>query len=336
MLAVKLSPVQQKLMKLFVTGLGLLGLHLILRDFGYQKIYADLKGLGWGFFPVALSFFLPFGLLALSWWVLLKDYRKSAPFPYLFSVSLVANAWNNIGPVSKSLGEPTRVLLLSDRVPIRLAVKNTFLFNLTQAMGTLTAFGFGALVAPIFFPLKGAPLWITLVSAAVCLGGNFLCVYWILQKTGKISRTRAKKFRKTRHWLAWISHQIRKFARANPKRYFLSVFLAAAARLSEGVVFFLIFSALGTPLTLIESVAVDVGRGIADNAFFFIPYQLGSREISLIFVTESVLQKAQESAVSASLIFRLGEISWILFGFFLGVWLLKGRSLFPKQKKIQP
>jgi uncharacterized protein (TIRG00374 family) len=328
----KLSNLQQQTLKVFVTLLGVLGLHLILKDFGYKRIYEDLRGLGWGFFPVAISFVLPFSLLALSWWVLLKDHRKRAPFPYLFFVSLVANAWNNIGPVSKSLGEPTRVLLLSDRVPVRLAVKNTFLFNLTQAMGTLTAFGFGALVAPLLFPLNGAALWITLLSAFVCLTGNFLGVFWILQKTGKISRTHGKKFRKSRHWLAWISHQIRKYARTNPKRYFSSVFLAASARLSEGFVFFLIFSALGSPITLVESLAVDVGRGIADNAFFFIPYQLGSREISLIFVTESILNKAQESAISASLIFRLGEITWILFGFFLGTWLLRGRSLFPKHK----
>ncbi len=332
----KISALQQQILKVTVTLLGIFGLHLILKDFGYQKIYADLRGLGWGFFPVALSFFLPFGLLALSWWVLLQDHRQRAPFPYLFFVSLVANAWNNIGPVSKSLGEPTRVLLLSDRVPIRLAVKNTFLFNLIQAMGTLTAFGLGALVAPFLFPLKGAPLWITLASAAFCIGGNLLCIYWIIQKTGKISRSKGKRLRSTRHWLKWISHQIRKYARANPKRYFLSVTLAASARLSEGLVFFLIFAALGTPLTMLESIAVDVGRGIADNAFFFIPYQLGSREISLIFVTESVLQKAETSAVSASLIFRLGEISWILFGFFLGVWLLKGRSLFPGKKNLQP
>jgi hypothetical protein len=131
------------------------------------------------------------------------------------------------------------------------------------------------------------------------------------------------------HWLRWISHQVRKYARLYPLRYGVSVCLAALGRMSEGLIFYTIFRALGSPLTLLQSIAVDIGRGIADNAFFFVPYQLGTRELSLVFVTESVLKTGKDAALAGSLVFRLGEICWIVLGFLLGLWMMRGKKAKP-------
>jgi hypothetical protein len=248
---------------------------------------------------------------------------KAATFPYLLLVSIVAFAWNNIGPISKSLGEPTRVILLRDRLPLREALRSMMLINMAQTMGTLLTFGLGAALAPIFFDLSEGAFLVTLASAIVAMGANTLILFWVFFRTGSGVPTRGSRLRAFRHWLRWVIHQLRKYSRHHPARLGAAVVLCAASRASEGIVFFLIFRALRSPLSLWESIALDTGRGIADNAFFFVPYQLGTREYSLKFLTESVLHTGTDSAIAASLVFRLGEISWIVVGFLLGLWLLR-------------
>ncbi len=317
----KLSPLAMRWLKILVALLGAYGLHSILKDFGYQRAIDDIGSLGPSFVPIFLSFLIPFALLNLAWWMLVAE--KKISFSYLFSVSLVAMAWNNIGPVAKSLGEPTRVLLLKDRLSTRAAVRSMMLFNLAQTMGTSWAFGFGALLMPLFVPISGTILHVVLIAAALCLTVNGLLVFWMFQKTGRLGPTKKRKLRPLRHWWRWTSHQLRKYTRNHPFRYLASVGFAGCARLSEGAIFYVIFSALGNPLSLIESIAIDVGRGIADNVFFFVPYQLGTREYTLTFMTESVLGKGQDVSVSASLVFRLGELGWVVSGFLLGLWMLR-------------
>lgn len=316
------SKLAKNALRLLIALLGLGGLHLLLKDFGYARIAHDIRGLGASFIPIMLCFLFPFTLQALGWRVLVQGWR-AATFPYLFLVSLVAFAWNNIGPVSKSLGEPTRVLLLRDRLPLREALRSMMLINLAQSMGTLLTFSLGAALAPFLFDLSPAAFWVTVVSALVAMLGNVLILFWILRAGGEKS-TRGLRLRAIRHWITWVVHQLRKFSRRQPGRIGLAVVLCAASRFSEGLVFYAIFRALGSPLSVIESIALDTGRGIADNAFFFVPYQLGTREFSLVFMTESVLGTGKDAAIAASLVFRLGEISWIVLGFVLGLWLMRG------------
>jgi len=323
----KISPNQALSLKLFFALLGMGGMHLIFRDYGYARIYTDIASLGFHFFPIVLAFLFPFSFLVLAWNLLIEKSARRAGIPFLFLVSLVANAWNNIGPVAKSLGEPTRVLLLSDRMPVRSAIRSMMLFNLAQAMGTSMVFTLGASLAPFFFSLSEHTTKVTFGAALISVTVNVIALYWILRSPdGRKAPSKGRSLRGMWHWLRWISHQLRKYTRRHPWRFFGAVALSSTARISEGVIFFAIFLALDTPLTLLESVAVDIGRGIADNVFFFVPYQLGTREYSLVFMTEAVLKKGASSAVAASLVFRMGEIFWIFTGFLMGLWMIRRRG----------
>ena len=80
-------------LQLLILLMGISGLHLLLKDFGYAKILSDIRGLGVDFIPVVLWFLLPFGFQALGWRILVLSWR-AATLPYLFLVSIVAFAWN--------------------------------------------------------------------------------------------------------------------------------------------------------------------------------------------------------------------------------------------------
>lgn len=300
---------------------GVCGMHLLLSDFGYETLFEQIKNVGIDFVPIFLSFTSLFFFLALGWWVLLPQ-----TFPRLFAISLVANAWNSIGPVSKSLGEPSRVYLISGEIGERAAMRTMFLFNLAQSMGTGMAFGISALLAPLFFSLTSAALILCGVTCIITLGGNFLLYRWMRMQRNRQIRKRKVRWRKTKHWLDWTSHQVKKFAKSHPRRFAWAVFFCALGRVLEGVAFYFSFRALKAPISILESIALDMGRGIADNAFFFIPYQLGTREASLLFITDSVIHKGSEVALTASILFRIAEISWIGIGLLVGLWMFRARG----------
>ncbi|MGZ3653067.1 MAG: hypothetical protein ACXWSC_17935, partial [Bdellovibrionota bacterium] len=57
------------------------------------------------------------------------------------------------------------------------------------------------------------------------------------------------------------------------------------------------------------------GRAIVDNLFFFIPYQVGSREGGIVMLAEHALGLSGAAAVSAAVFYRLVEIFWTGVGY---------------------
>ena len=61
-----------------------------------------------------------------------------------------------------------------------------------------------------------------------------------------------------------------------------------------------------------------------DNLFFFIPYQVGSREGTILMLTQHVFNAGAKAAVGAAVMYRLVEICWMVFGYIL--WISAGSS----------
>jgi uncharacterized membrane protein YbhN (UPF0104 family) len=315
------------LLQLALAAGGALGFHLLLSRYGYSQLWQDLQQLGWRFFLIFISFGPLFFFLSLSWWVLQPRKKDRISLGTTQGITLAVNAWNNLGPISKSMGEPARAYLLAQRVSGKEALKAVALVNLTQSMGTLTAFSLGLVLAPFIFDLRPEVKYWAFYGMGLALFLNALLWRAVMKKPH--SRRAPKRpptgpwWRSIRHWTRWTIHQIRKQTLHYRARFFLSVGFAALARLSEGIAFFAIFWALGYPITMLDAVALDIGRGIADNLFFFIPYQLGTREVSFVFMLKEVLHLDARYAMPASVTFRLGEIAWIGAG--LAIYFLLDR-----------
>src|SRR5690606_10943550 len=111
-------------------------------------------------------------------------------------------------PVSKSFGEPTRVLLLSGRMPIRTAIRSMMIYNLAQAMGTASAFTLGAALAPLVFDLSDTTFAVVVTATLASVLVNAGIVYWMLRAPGgRRLPSKGRNFRALLHWLRWISHQ---------------------------------------------------------------------------------------------------------------------------------
>lgn len=310
--------------KALFSAIGLGSFVWILNGYGFPRLAADLAGLGWWCLPLALSFIPVLFFYALAW-LLVTPQLSPRHLGELFRFSTVSVAWNNLSPFVKVLGEPVRVLMLERLMNRKDAARSMVLYNIVHTLGTLLAFFFGTLALLLFFPVsKGFHAGFTalLVTAPLLAAGLFFLPR-LVSRTGRRRATRSKLVL-AGFWVRWAFSKIRIFSRRYPARFWSAVIFEIVARFVEGLTFYVALLALGQPASALVSALLDVGRALVDNIFFFIPYQVGSREGSVLLLAEHALGINGAAAVSAAVLYRLVEILWMGIGYLL--WIAENRS----------
>lgn len=307
--------------------LGLASLAYILQGYGFARLAGDISGLGWWSLPLALSFFPVVFCYALAW-LLITPGWSLARLPTLVSYSVISVAWNNLSPFVKFLGEPVRLILLERHMPRLEAARSVVLYNLVHTMGTLFSFFLGAVLLLTLFELSPGLRsgLIVLLFAAPLLGFGLLLLPRLRHLFGSRRRPRGRLL-VVAFWLRWALRKCEAFSRRHPARFWAAVGLEVAARFVEGATFYVGFLALGTVVPALTCALLDVGRALVDNVFFFVPYQVGSREGGLLLLAEHAVQVNKEAAVSAAVFYRLVEILWMGIGYMLWIRLGSSRKL---------
>jgi len=307
--------------KVLFSLLGAGSFVFILNEYGFAKVGADLANLGWWAIPLAASF-LPVAFLYGLAWFLVTPTLPLRRLPGMLKLSVISLGWNNLSPFMKVLGEPVRVLLLEDWIPRKAALESAILYNLVHILGTLLAFILGAVLILALYPVSDTIRYSFLgVMAAASL--LLLLVYFLPRLTRgrrRSRRVRGEKIRfttKARFWLRWSFSKMRLFSRRYPARFWSAVSVEIVVRFVEGLTFYVAFKALGAPVTVLAASLLDVGRALLDNALFFIPYQVGSREAGILLLSQRVLHIGEGFVVSASVLYRLVEIFYMALGYAL-------------------
>lgn len=309
--------------KIIFTLVGLGSFTWILHGYGLDRVANDLLSLGWWSIPLVLSFLPVAFLYALAWMLVTPamPVRSAGTFLYF---SIISVAWNNLSPFVKMLGEPLRVLLLERRIGRKAALESMVLYNLVHVLGTLVAFVLGAALLLFLYPVTDT-VRITFLSLIAITAALVLLVYFLPQLGRLIGRSRNRGFTaKLRFWLRWSFAKMRIFSSRYPTRFWVAVFLEVLVRFVEGITFYVAFYALGQTIRPLEAALLDVGRALVDNAFFFIPYQVGSREAGILLLSDNVMHLGAASVVSAALFYRLMEIFWMGTGYLL--WIRESKS----------
>lgn len=301
--------------KALFTALGLGSFLYILHGYGFSRLALDIAHLGWWAVPVLLSFLPTVFCYALAW-LLITPELTAASLVDLSRLTLVSVAWNNLSPFVKVLGEPVRVRLLGRFLDTKSAARSMVLYNIVHTLGTLASFFLASLLLLLFFPvaeaLRGALFAFLVISPLLALG-----LYALPHLSKRFFGRSAHRNRLVvaGFWIRWGFSKIRIFSRRHPARFWAAVLLEVAARFIEGATFYVAFRALGQPTTALVCGLLDVGRALMDNLFFFVPYQVGSREGGVVMLAEHALGVAGGAAVSAAVFYRLVEIFWTGVGY---------------------
>lgn len=298
--------------------LGITSFFFILRSYGFSKIASDILSLGWWSLPLALSFLPVVTCYAIAWLLVTPKVGASA-LPRFIRFTTIALAWNNLSPFLKFLGEPVRVLMLERSTGRKQAIQSTVLYNIAHLYGTLAAFISGALAILWLYPVPDTFRigFIALITFAIVgITGLYAMPRLIPIRSRKAERTAVSKLS---FWIRWSSSKVRIFSGRYPFRFWAATFFEFIARFIEGITFYVAFAAMGNPVTPFQAALLDVGRALLDNIFFFIPYQVGSREAGVVLLTDHVMQAGEQFAVSAALLYRLVEILWMGLGYVLWI-----------------
>ena len=317
---------KKTLFKIIFSLFGAYALYALIQSYGWEAFQNDLALLGWNLPLLCLTFIPTLFCYSLAWIWITRPFEYSTIGKLLLfnKIMVISIAWNNLTPFFKIGGEPLKVLLLEKYVGRKEALRSVAVYNIIHILGTVGALVLAAVIIPIVFDTKSVVTWGCIISAALGIG----FFYVLLRRPTRVgvwfSRVRISFFRIPRFWASWLLHKSRRSYRSNPKWFFAAVWIEIVARFAEGITFYFAFKIIERPIGLATSGLLEVARMLIDNIFFFIPYQVGSREAGLLFFLEKIFGVSALGYLAASMFYRLVELVWIVIGYIF--WITSGNS----------
>lgn len=308
----------------FIIGLAVFA--YLVHDFGISNIIGNVKRSGWWFIPVVGIWGIVYLMNAWAWYYIIDAKNKKVPFSHIFGVTLSGFAINYITPFVNLGGEPYRVYALKDSIGMHSAVSSVILYTMLHFLSHfifwITAIIFTAVFLPIASGIK-----ITLFTAFVILSG-FIWFTFSRHKKGifaslinllsklPLLKSLHKKLEKKEKSLLKIDEEIKNLYNNRKKAFYAALFWDYASRFAASFEFLFILKAIGINISFMEAFYINAGSSLIINLFFFMPFELGTREGGLYLVLDSLGLNAV-TGIYIGLINRVREFFWILIGLIL-------------------
>jgi hypothetical protein len=321
----------QKKFKIIFSLIGIYSFFRIIQGYGLTLIRDEIRHSGIYLIFIMLTFVPTLFCYALSWLLATNHQQMKNNFSFIQKIKLftkftvVSIAWNNLTPFLKIGGEPLKYLMLSQYLTKKDAINSTVNYNIIHLLSTVLSFVIAAIILNLFYIVPQVVTYYSVGFIVLC----FSLVYFVY----KIVLADHTYITNLFHWrfLRFIfinskivMNRLTHLYKRDPKIFFLSLFFDTLARFIEGMTFYFGFLLIKHPVSVVTASFLDIARTFVDTLFFFIPYQVGSREEGVRFFMQNVLSIDPSGFLTAVLIYRLVEIFWIFIGY--SVWVSMGRS----------
>jgi hypothetical protein len=306
---------------IFTIGLALFS--YLVYSYGFANIYFNLQRTGWWFLPIVLVWAVVYYCNALAWFVILRDHYHDLRFGKIFRLSITAFALNYVTPFLSLGGEPYRTVALNNTVDTHRAVSSVILYNMIRWLAHFF-FWLSAIVAMLFTIslTPGTALSLGLLWLVLCMSiwffvtrhkyGIFESLLSWLSRMPLLRRS-VEKLQPYRTTLLVIDDQIRQLYAHHRLTFYTSAGLEYVSRLIASYEFYFILKALGYDPTYLEAFYINAATSFILNMFFFVPFELGTREGGLLLIMQS-LAYPPGIGIFIALVNRLREFVWILIG----------------------
>ena len=285
--------------QIVAVGAALLGIALFLVTLYYIDLDETVASAS------RLGLALPVVLLPGAAWHLLRTWGWSIAFPdsdrpaftRLFRVRLAADAISFF-TVRGIAGEPLKVLLLYDRLKPEVTTAAIALERLAfGVIGTAIA-GLVSLLAIARVTMSGRwdalfallALGAVLVLAIVVLMARRRSKYYLEQVVTLLDRVTGKRLERHRvvRFILDVEHVLLDLLRGDRRRLVKLVGLAVVCYGIMAVEVWLVFWAIGEPITVTESLVVETFARLASVASAFVPGNIGTLEASNVAVVKGL------------------------------------------------
>jgi uncharacterized protein (TIRG00374 family) len=292
-------------------------------------VIADgMREAGWWLLPILALHALVYGLNALAWWVALPPTSDRPSLGSAFRISVVGFAMNFVTPIVNAGGEPYRIAALAPTLGTARATGVVLLYVLIHAVSSLLLWLTAIVLALTTLDLDaatrtalGVALVLVLAALSVVLAGQRGGV--VVRLARPLERVRLRTLSAwlagRREGLATVDAELVRTWHERPRALVAAVGLDTLARIAGAGEFLLVAHALGIPLAPSSALLMWGLLALAMNLFFLFPWELGSREGSIVAV--SALAGMPVSFTGLAMVAgRLRELSWAAVGMAVLWW----------------
>jgi uncharacterized protein (TIRG00374 family) len=318
----------------FAIGLALFA-WLIVRT-GPQTILTQLARTGWVFIPIVLVYGVVYVMNTIAWRII-ADASGRLSFSRAYAITVSSFAINYITPFLMLGGEPFKAAAARPYLGPSTSASSVVAFRIVHSLGQFIFWMLTLPIAYLLLPHTTTILTLLVVAAAALVVGAFLLVMLLRARAvepllGAIANrlTGVPGVRRLAHAIfsrrAALAEMDAGLAQlANERRGALTIALAleTAGRFTAMYEYYFIVHAVGAPISYAAAVLIGGFAQLVLNIFFFIPFELGSREGGLYLIFH-LLGLSPALGVSAAIVTRLRELAWIAIGLLL-IWVTGGQ-----------
>ncbi len=308
-------------LNLLLLAIATLFLFALFKELGWAKLSLHLRQMG-RYWPLVL---IPFGVVnlldTLSWKFLLVTKDTRLPLSRLYCLRLAGESLNQLTPTASLGGEPFKALHLHNcGVPWQEATASLIIHKGLTVLSLVLYIFMSLALVPFVLPGNTAHLGILCLGALALAGGGVTfvivqrcspCVFGIrlLKRFGLCPAA----LRTKEEELATLDSYLARFYREHAGRGLLAFFFFFLGWMVQSVEVYLIFQALGYPVSWGIALCLDALAMLFTGLGFMIPASLGVQDGGNILLALGFNLGATLGG-AFSIIRRFREAFWLFLG----------------------
>ncbi len=315
-----------RFLKVFYLGLGVMLLGFIIAEIDMAEVALQVAKVGFGILVLIGIYFVAFAIDSITWQLTIRGVPLNVLWAYrIWKLRMVGESFNAIIPAGGMGGEPVKASML----------KSHYGINLREGTASLILAKTINMIALVIFLIGGFALMIqaqALPKAYEYVAGTGLLaftvgvfLFFVIQRlsitslTGTwISRWRiGRRVEDILHHIHDMDDRLVHFYTETKVR-FAAVLVLALVNWMLGVVeiyYALVF--LDRPITWAEAWIIEAVAQMVRTGAFFIPAAIGVQEGAFLLICGAITGSAP-LGVAVSVIRRIREVIWIVWGFSVG------------------
>jgi len=305
-------------------GVGLLGVILAQTDFA--QVGEQVSRVGAWFLVVLAIYFVAFAIDSVTWQMTIPSLRLTAQWTYrVWKLRMVGEAFNMVMPAGGMGGEPVKAALLKKHYGIDYKEgAASLILAKTINMIALVVFVVGGFV--IMIEAKSLPK----AFEAVAIAGLVVLViavllFFVIQRFGItsltgtwISRWRfGRRVETVLHHIEDMDQRLVRFYVGTRARFAVALGFALVNWLLGAAEVYYTMKFIGYPVSWADAWVIEASAQLVRTGAFFIPASIGAQEGAFVLVCGAITG-LPSIGVSVSVIRRIREVIWVVWGFLLG------------------
>ncbi len=315
-----------RLLKIFYLGLGVLLLGFVVAEIDLAEVALQVAKVGYGIIVIVGIYFVAFAIDSVTWQMTIRGVPLDLVWAYrVWKLRMVGESFNAVIPAGGMGGEPVKASLL----------KSHYGINYREGTASLILAKTINMIALVIFLIGGFALMIegqALPKAYEYVAGFGLLafavgvfLFFVIQRlsitslTGTwISRWRiGRRLEDILHHIHDMDERLVHFYTQAKGRFAGALFLALVNWMLGVVEIYYALVFLDRPITWAEAWIIEAVAQMVRTGAFFIPAAIGVQEGAFLLVCGAITG-SPSIGVAVSVIRRIREVIWIIWGFAVG------------------